>query len=36
LSSLKSTKILGIVLNGADVDPGSKDYYYYSSPSGHQ
>lgn len=36
LSSLKSTKILGIVLNGADVDLGSKDYYYYSSPSGHQ
>ena len=35
LSSLKSTKILGIVLNGADVDLGSKDYYYYSSPSSH-
>jgi protein-tyrosine kinase len=35
LSSLKSTKILGIVLNGADVDLGSKDYYYYSSPNSH-
>jgi capsular exopolysaccharide synthesis family protein len=35
LSSLKSTKILGIVLNGADVDLGSKDYSYYSNPNSH-
>ncbi len=35
LRSLNSNKILGIVLNGADVDLGSKDYYYYSSPERH-
>jgi protein-tyrosine kinase len=35
LSSLNPNKILGIVLNGADVDLGSKDYYYYSSPDRH-
>jgi len=34
LSSLKSDKVLGIVLNGADFGLGSKYYYYYSA-NGH-
>ena len=34
LSSFSSSKILGIVLNGADLGLGSKYYYYYSS-NGH-
>ena len=31
LSSFSSNKILGVVLNGADLGLGSKYYYYYSS-----
>ena len=31
LSSFNSNKILGVVLNGADLGLGSKYYYYYSS-----
>jgi capsular exopolysaccharide synthesis family protein len=31
LSSINSNKILGVVLNGADLGLGSKYYYYYSS-----
>lgn len=31
LSSFNSNKILGVVLNGADMGLGSKYYYYYSS-----
>jgi len=34
LSAFSTNKILGIVLNGADLGLGSKYYYYYSS-SGH-
>lgn len=34
LSSFNSNKILGVVLNGADLGLGSKYYYYYSS-NGH-
>ncbi len=34
LSSLNSEKVLGVVLNGADMGLGSKYYYYYSS-NGH-
>ncbi|HYA30266.1 MAG TPA: CpsD/CapB family tyrosine-protein kinase [Acidobacteriota bacterium] len=34
LSAFSSDKILGIVLNGADLGLGSKYYYYYSS-NGH-
>ena len=34
LSAFSSNKILGIVLNGADLGLGSKYYYYYSS-GGH-
>jgi non-specific protein-tyrosine kinase len=34
LSAFSSNKILGIVLNGADLGLGSKYYYYYSS-NGH-
>ena len=34
LSSLNSDKILGVVLNGADLGLSSKYYYYYSS-NGH-
>jgi len=31
LSSFSSDKVLGVVLNGADLGLGSKYYYYYSS-----
>jgi Mrp family chromosome partitioning ATPase len=31
LSSFNSNKILGVVLNGADLGLGSKYYYYYSN-----
>ena len=31
LSSINSNKILGVVLNGADLGLGSKYYYYYSN-----
>jgi protein-tyrosine kinase len=31
LSSFNSNKVLGVVLNGADLGLGSKYYYYYSS-----
>jgi len=31
LSSFSSNKIIGVVLNGADLGIGSKYYYYYSS-----
>ena len=34
LSSFSSDKVLGVVLNGADLGLGSKYYYYYSS-NGH-
>jgi protein-tyrosine kinase len=34
LNSLNSTKVLGVVLNGADLGLGSKYYYYYSN-NGH-
>jgi protein-tyrosine kinase len=34
LSSFNSTKVLGVVLNGADLGLGSKYYYYYSN-NGH-
>lgn len=35
LSSFSSNKVLGVVLNGADLGLGSKYYYYYSS-NGHR
>jgi Mrp family chromosome partitioning ATPase len=31
LSSFEPNKVLGVVLNGADLGLGSKYYYYYSS-----
>jgi Mrp family chromosome partitioning ATPase len=34
LGAFNSNKILGVVLNGADLGLGSKYYYYYSS-NGH-
>jgi protein-tyrosine kinase len=34
LSAFNSNKILGVVLNGADLGLGSKYYYYYSSSNG--